>query len=116
MLLLLLLPSYSLGHGSLIEPPSRAAMHKYGFPNNPVDVDFTQGFCGGLSYQHSAQIGGRFVCKILYLLSYHYLGVAFVEILGVQTQENMRHQMASMPTESSPKIICLALKFLSQFL
>ena len=65
MFLLLLLPSYSLGHGSLIEPPSRAAMHKYGFPNNPVDVDFTQGFCGGLSYQHSAQIGGRFVCKVV---------------------------------------------------
>ena len=24
------------GHASLVEPPSRAAMHLYGFPQNPV--------------------------------------------------------------------------------
>ena len=57
--LLCSLPASIVGHGSLIEPPSRAAMHKYGFTDNPVDDDYTQGFCGGFSYQHSAEIGGR---------------------------------------------------------
>lgn len=56
---LFLLPLGILGHGSLIDPPSRAAMNKYGFPENPVDVNYNQGFCGGFGYQHSADIGGR---------------------------------------------------------
>ena len=54
-----LFPVDTLGHGSLVEPPSRAAMNKYGFPENPVDNDYVQGFCGGFSYQHSSEIGGR---------------------------------------------------------
>jgi len=58
-LFLCLFPVGTLGHGSLVEPPSRAAMNKYGFAENPVDNDYVQGFCGGFSYQHSSEIGGR---------------------------------------------------------
>ena len=61
-----LLPVGILGHGSLVDPPSRAAMNKYGFPDNPVDVNYNQGFCGGFSYQHSAEIGEGTVSLIIH--------------------------------------------------
>ena len=35
------------GHGSMIEPPARATMHDYGFPENPKDYQWMEGFCGG---------------------------------------------------------------------
>ena len=38
----------ALGHGRLIEPPSRASMWRFGF-NNPPDFDDTAGYCGGIT-------------------------------------------------------------------
>lgn len=58
-LILFLLPALINGHASLVEPPSRAAMHLYGFPQNPVDYQHNEGFCGGFSHQFSAAIAGR---------------------------------------------------------
>jgi len=58
-LILLILPALVQGHASLVEPPSRAAMHLYGFPQNPVDYQHNEGFCGGFSHQFSPAIGGR---------------------------------------------------------
>jgi len=52
-------PASILGHASLIEPPSRAAMNMYGFPENPADYQHNEGFCGGFAYQYSSQIGGK---------------------------------------------------------
>ena len=45
--LLFQVPS-ALGHGRLIEPPSRASMWRFGF-NNPPDFDDTAGYCGGIT-------------------------------------------------------------------
>merc|ERR1711872_1207102 len=59
ILILLLLPVLISGHASLIDPPSRAAMHHYGFPQNPVDYQHNEGFCGGFAHQFSPQIGGK---------------------------------------------------------
>ena len=97
-----LLPVGILGHGSLVDPPSRAAMNKYGFPENPVDVNYNQGFCGGFSYQHSAEIGGRYSIFYYTSFSYRYLiyvGVESVEILGVQIHEIMKLQEENMQME-----------------
>ena len=97
-----LLPVGILGHGSLVDPPSRAAMHKYGFPGNPVDVNYNQGFCGGFGYQHSADIGGRYIILSYTSFSYRYLitvGVESVEILGVLLREIMKLQEANMQME-----------------
>ena len=52
-------PASISGHASLIEPPSRAAMNLYGFPENPADYQHNEGFCGGFAYQYSSQIGGK---------------------------------------------------------
>jgi hypothetical protein len=57
----LLLPALISGHASLIDPPSRAAMNMYGFPENPADYQHNEGFCGGFSHQYSSQIGGKYV-------------------------------------------------------
>lgn len=57
--LFLATPPLVAGHASLIEPPSRAAMNLYGFPQNPVDYQHNEGFCGGFSHQFSPAIGGR---------------------------------------------------------
>ena len=46
-------------HGSLVEPPSRATMHHLGFPQNPPDDNWMEGFCGGKAHQWSAEIGGK---------------------------------------------------------
>ena len=45
--LLSLLPSLISGHGSLVEPPARATMADHGFPENPHDSNWMEGFCGG---------------------------------------------------------------------
>ena len=31
----------------MVEPPSRAVMADYGFPSNPRDYNWMEGFCGG---------------------------------------------------------------------
>ena len=59
ILVLALFPALISGHGSLIEPPSRATMHDYGFPQNPRDSNWMEGFCGGKSHQWSSVIGGK---------------------------------------------------------
>jgi len=56
---LLFLPTLVSGHASLIDPPSRAAMNMYGFPENPPDYQHNEGFCGGFAHQFSAGIGGK---------------------------------------------------------
>ena len=55
----LFLAHHALGHGGLVEPPSRAVMHDYGFPDNPVDNNWMEGFCGGKAHQWSEEIGGK---------------------------------------------------------
>ena len=47
------------GHGSMVEPPSRAVMADHGFPSNPRDYNWMEGFCGGKGHQWSTEIGGR---------------------------------------------------------
>lgn len=47
------------GHGSMVEPPSRAVMADHGFPSNPRDYNWMEGFCGGKGHQWSAEIGGK---------------------------------------------------------
>jgi len=54
-----ILPSLISGHGSMIEPPSRAVMHDYGFPDSPKDTNWNQGWCGGKDHQWSPVINGR---------------------------------------------------------
>ena len=46
------------GHGSMVEPPSRGVMHFYGFPNNPPNYNWMEGFCGGKSHQWGVN-GGK---------------------------------------------------------
>ena len=58
-LLLFFFPALIAGHGSLIEPPARATMHDYGFPQNPRDSEWMGSFCGGKWYQWSPAIGGK---------------------------------------------------------
>ena len=65
--ILLVLPALISGHASLIDPPSRAAMHHYGFPENPVDYQHNEGFCGGFAHQFSPQIGGRCVSASVFI-------------------------------------------------
>jgi len=43
----------------MTEPPSRAVMHDYGFPDSPKDNNWSQGWCGGKDHQWSPGIGGR---------------------------------------------------------
>jgi len=59
LIYLVLFPALINGHASLIEPPSRASMWNYGFPENPTDYQHNQGFCGGFGHQFSPAIGGR---------------------------------------------------------
>jgi len=47
----------TLGHGRLVDPPSRASAWRYGF-GTPADYNDHQGFCGGFWYQHE-NAGGR---------------------------------------------------------
>jgi len=49
----------TLGHGNMVEPPARATMHDYGFPDNPRDSNWMEGFCGGKAHQWSEKIGGK---------------------------------------------------------
>ena len=42
-----------------MEPPSRSVMHDYGFPDNPRDSNWMEGFCGGKAYQWSPELGGK---------------------------------------------------------
>ena len=103
ILLLLSLPVLISGHASLIDPPSRAAMHHYGFPQNPVDYQHNEGFCGGFAHQFSSQISGRFVSihTIIFVITwYAMLGVVSVEMPGMLTQRSTRHQVGNMPMES----------------
>ena len=51
--------SLAHGHGSMVEPPSRAVMADHGFPSNPRDYNWMEGFCGGKGHQWSEEIGGR---------------------------------------------------------
>lgn len=46
-----------LGHGRLVQPPSRSSMWRFGF-DNPANVDDAQGFCGGFQTQWT-QNGGK---------------------------------------------------------
>lgn len=46
-----------LGHGRLVDPPSRATAWRYGFAT-PADYNDHQGYCGGATYQH-VMAGGR---------------------------------------------------------
>ena len=55
----LFLPYLVYGHGNMIEPPARATMHDYGFPDNPHDNNWMEGFCGGFPHQWSQEIGGK---------------------------------------------------------
>ncbi|XP_046738538.1 uncharacterized protein LOC124406905 [Diprion similis] len=50
-----------LGHGRLVDPPSRASMWRYGF-DNPRDYDDNQGYCGGYSIQWGVNKGKCGVC------------------------------------------------------
>ena len=59
LLVIAFIPALVSGHASLIEPPSRASMHLYGFPENPVNYQHNEGFCGGFAHQFSASIGGK---------------------------------------------------------
>jgi hypothetical protein len=58
ILLLAAIPVLISGLGSLIEPPSRATMHAYGFPQNPKDSNWNANYCGGKWYQWGV-IGGK---------------------------------------------------------
>ena len=53
------LPALISGHGSLVEPPSRAVMSSHGFPHSPPDYDWAAGYCGGRFHQWSPGIDGR---------------------------------------------------------
>ena len=46
-------------HGNMVEPPTRATMHDHGYPDNPADDNWMEGFCGGKAHQWSQEIGGR---------------------------------------------------------
>jgi len=46
-----------LGHGRLMNPPSRASQWRFGF-DNPPDYDDNQGFCGGKTHQNE-EMGGK---------------------------------------------------------
>ncbi|XP_046737867.1 uncharacterized protein LOC124406485 [Diprion similis] len=50
-----------LGHGRLVEPPSRASMWRYGF-DNPRDDDDQEGNCGGYSLQWDVNNGECGIC------------------------------------------------------
>merc|ERR1712112_24669 len=57
---LLLIPCLvvgALGHGRLMNPPSRASQWRLGF-DNPKDYNDNQGFCGGKIHQHQ-EMGGK---------------------------------------------------------
>ena len=47
------------GHGSMVEPPSRGVMHFYGFPSNPPNYNWMEGFCGGKAHQWGVN-GGKY--------------------------------------------------------
>merc|ERR1711868_339260 len=55
----IVLPHLVVGHGNMVEPPARATMHDYGFPDNPHDNNWMEGFCGGFAHQWSEEIGGK---------------------------------------------------------
>ncbi|KAL5009885.1 hypothetical protein ScPMuIL_012190 [Solemya velum] len=50
-----------LGHGRLIEPPSRSSMHRYGF-NTPANFNDNELFCGGFQNQWERNNGACGVC------------------------------------------------------
>merc|ERR1712234_25343 len=45
-----------LGHGRLMDPPSRASQWRLGF-DNPPDYDDNQGYCGGKNHENN-EMGG----------------------------------------------------------
>lgn len=49
------------GHGSMIDPPARNVMWRFGF-NNPVNFDFDENFCGGVTRQWNINNGSCGVC------------------------------------------------------
>ena len=68
------------GHGSMVEPPSRGVMHFYGFPGNPPNYNWMEGFCGGKSHQWGVN-GGK------YDLALGWISVTPVLLLGVASVE-----------------------------
>ena len=44
----------------MVEPPSRGVMHFYGFPSNPPNYNWMEGFCGGKAHQWGVN-GGKYV-------------------------------------------------------
>ncbi|XP_026816188.1 uncharacterized protein LOC113555826 isoform X1 [Rhopalosiphum maidis] len=54
-----------VGHGRLMEPPSRNSMWRFGYPN-PVDYNDNELFCGGYSVQWSVNDGKCGVCGDAY--------------------------------------------------
>merc|ERR1711909_132001 len=46
-----------LGHGRLMDPPSRASQWRLGF-DNPPDYDDNQGYCGGKNHENN-EMGGK---------------------------------------------------------
>merc|ERR1712183_763592 len=47
----------ALGHGRLMDPPSRASQWRLGF-DNPPDYDDNQGYCGGKNHENN-EMGGK---------------------------------------------------------
>merc|ERR1712183_576145 len=47
----------ALGHGRLMDPPSRASQWRAGF-DNPPDYDDNQGYCGGKNHENN-EMGGK---------------------------------------------------------
>jgi len=43
----------------MLEPPARSTMHDHGFPQNPHDPSWMEGFCGGKIHQWSPAVGGK---------------------------------------------------------
>lgn len=58
-------PTTVHGHGRLMEPPSRNAMWRFGYPN-PVNYNDNELFCGGYAVQWDQNDGKCGVCGDAY--------------------------------------------------
>ena len=61
------------GHGRLMDPPSRNAMWRFGFPN-PVNYNDNEVYCGGY--------GGKTIWKIFWQKSENILPTFLVQLVG----------------------------------
>lgn len=57
------------GHGRLMDPPSRNAMWRYGYPN-PVNYNDNELFCGGYAVQWEQNSGRCGICGDAYHLEH----------------------------------------------